>query len=285
MKLKFAGIKRQTDFSPNHIENDSLIFMKTTESLIELGAEVKLYDEEEVNQIEIKEELIFSMAQGREANIKLLKKTEAGALIINSPQSVLNCHRLNMVKLLPGSNIPFPKSICGSLEEMKKIQFDSFNCRKIWIKRGDVHAVHSEDVTLVYSENEKNVTLKEFARRGINTAVLQEHLDGDVVKFYSVNGSDLFHWYYLNGIDHTEFDEKKLNELAVKSAAALSLEIFGGDAVIAKDSSVKIIDINDWPSFAPIKDKASKKIAKLIYERAKRYVHNRTTNKTYADQN
>ena len=285
MKLKLAGIKRQTDFSPNHVENDSLIFMKTTESLIELGAEIKLYDEEDVPKLEIKEDIIFSMAQGKEANIKLLKKTECGALIINSPQSVLNCHRLNMVKLLQENCIPFPKSICGTLEDMKKVQFDSFNCRKIWIKRGDVHAVHSEDVTLAYSENEKNVTLNEFARRGISTAVLQEHLDGDVVKFYGVIGSDLFHWYYLNGINHTKYDEKKLNELAIKSAKSLSLEIFGGDAVISKDSSISIIDINDWPSFAPIKDKASKKIAGLIYERAKKYVHNRITSKTYADQN
>lgn len=285
MKLKFAGIKRQTDFSPNHIENDSLIFMKTSEVLIELGAEVKIYNEEDVSQLEIQEDLIFSMAQGREANNKLLKKTEAGALIINSPQSVLNCHRLNMVKLLLESNIPFPKSICGTLNEMARIDFPSFNCRKIWIKRGDVHAVHSEDVTLAYSENEKNVTLKEFARRGINTAVLQVHLDGDVVKFYGVLGSDLFHWYYLNGINHTKFDEKKLNELAVKSAAALSLEIFGGDAVIAKDSSIKIIDINDWPSFAPIKEEASKNIAEQIYERAKKYVHNRNTNKTFTNKN
>lgn len=283
MKLKFAGIKRQTDFSPNHIENDSLIFMKTSEALIELGAEVKLYDEEEVPHLEVKEDLIFSMAQGREANIKLLKKTEAGALIINSPQSVLNCHRLSMVKLLPNNNIPFPKSICGTLNEMARVDFSSFDCRKIWIKRGDVHAVHSEDVTLAYSENEKNVTLKEFARRGINTAVLQEHLDGDVVKFYGVLGSDLFHWYYLNGIDHTKFDEKKLNELAVKSAAALKLDIFGGDAVISKDASISIIDINDWPSFAPIKDKASKKIAELIYERAQNYVHN-STKKAFTNQ-
>lgn len=283
MNLKLAGIKRQTDFSPNHVENDSLIFLKTTQALIELGAEIKLYDEQDVPNLEIKEDIIFSMAQGKEANIQLLKKTEAGALIINSPQAVLNCHRLNMVKLLREHSIPFPISICGTLVELKKNHFDSFNCRKIWIKRGDVHAVHSEDVTLVYSENEKNVTLNEFARRGINTAVLQEHLDGDVVKFYGVLGSDLFHWYYLNGINHTKFDEKKLNELAVKSAKTLSLEIFGGDAVISKDSLISIIDINDWPSFAPIKDKASKKIAGIIYERAKKYVYNRTSSKTYAD--
>lgn len=271
MTLKLAGIKRQLDYSPNHIENDSLILIKTAEHLIQLGAEVNIIDEKDIGKIDVSEHLIFSMAQGERATKELMKYENEGRLIINLPSSVKNCYRINMTSLLPQSKIPFPKSVRVKTEEKDSVIFDDFNSRKIWIKRGDVHAVHREDVTLVYSETEKLVMLREFERRGITDAILQAHLDGDVVKFYAVRDTDLFHWYYLNGIKHTKFDQDKLYKLAKSSAEVLGLFVYGGDAVIADDGSITIIDINDWPSFAPIRDEASKQIAQLIFNKAEKY--------------
>jgi len=49
------------------------------------------------------------------------------------------------------------------------------------------------------------------------------------------------------------------------------LDIYGGDAVISPDGSISIIDLNDWPSFAPVRDQASKFIANLIFQKAKKY--------------
>ena len=43
--------------------------------------------------------------------------------------------------------------------------------------------------------------------------------------------------------------------------------IIGGDAIIAPDGSVFIIDINDWPSFAPVREQASRCIAGLLIQR------------------
>ena len=91
------------------------------------------------------------------------------------------------------------------------------------------------------------------------------------MKFYAVRESDLFHWYYLNGIYHTKFDEKRLRELASTSAEALNLFVYGGDAIVGRDGSITIIDINDWPSFAPVREQASKHIAQLIYRKAKEH--------------
>jgi len=272
--IKLAGIKRSSEFSPNHIETDSLILMKTAEVLTDLGGEVTLYNEEDIGNVNLKEELVFSMAQGERANKELLKFENDGTKqIINPPSSVMNCYRTGMTKLLPESGIPFPKSVHVKTNSPDTIHFDNFEMRKIWIKRGDVHAVHREDVTLVYSESEKIGMLREFEKRGITDAILQTHLDGDVVKFYAVRDSNLFHWYYLNGINHTIFDVDNLNRLAQSSAEVLGLFIYGGDAVIAEDGSIKIIDINDWPSFAPIKNEAAKQIAKLIFNKARNYEH------------
>jgi len=271
--LQIAGVRREQLYSPNHVGNDAMIFMKTVEHLTELGADVKIYEEQDLGKIEIKEPFIFSMAQGVEGTAILLQMEKQGKFIINSPQGSINSYRSNMVKILTEKGIPFPKSLIVSIDEKDKIKFEDFNARKIWIKRGDVHAVHREDVTLVYSEDERKNIFREFEKRGITEVVLQEHLDGDVIKFYAIVGSPLFHWYYLNGVNHTPFDKDKLVELAQNSAMALGLDVYGGDAVVAEDGSISIIDINDWPSFAPVRDEASEQIAKLIFQKVKNLKH------------
>lgn len=270
---QIAGVRREQLYSPNHVGNDAMIFMKTVEHLTELGADVKIYEEQDLAKIEIKEQFVFSMAQGVEGTEILLQLEKQGKFIINSPQGSINSYRSNMVKILPEKGIPFPKSLIVSIDEKDKIKFEDFNARKIWIKRGDVHAVHREDVTLVYSEDERKNIFREFEKRGITEVVLQEHLDGDVIKFYAIVGSPLFHWYYLNGVNHTPFDKDKLVELAQNSAMALGLDVYGGDAVVAQDGSISIIDINDWPSFAPVRDEASEQIAKLIFQKVKNLKH------------
>lgn len=271
--MKLAGILRQTDYSPNHIENDSLILLQTRDNLQRMGAEVTIFREEQIGGVKIEADLIFSMVQGCESTQKMLELEMNGAMIINSPRAVMNCYRTNMIEVMQKNNIPFPNSIPIDLSAPNDVVFEQFDCRKIWVKRGDVHAVHREDVTLIYSEEERKNILREFAHRGIKFAVLQEHLDGDVIKFYAVKGSGLFEWYYLNGINHTPFVARDLEKLAGLAADALGLDVYGGDAVISRTGEITIIDMNDWPSFAPVRTKASQKIAELIFQRAKHYVY------------
>ncbi len=267
--LIIAGIRREQLYSPNHIGNDALIFKHTVDYLADLGIKVKIYEEQELEDSEITESFIFSMAQGVKGTGYLSELEKQGKLIINSPQGSINSYRTNMVRILLENNIPFPKSLVVTIDEKEKIRFEDFKAKKIWLKRGDVHAVHREDVTLVYSEEERKNIFQEFEKRGIKEVVLQEHLYGDVLKFYAIAGSPFFHWYYLNGSNHTQFNENSLKELAHKSASALGLEIFGGDAVISNDGSIYIIDINDWPSFAPFRKEASKQISNLIFSKVK----------------
>jgi len=272
MALTFAGIRRKTEFSPNHVVNDSLIVKLTADGLQKLGASVKMYDEAEVTTERIPERLIFSMVQGPAGTTALLETAASGAFIINSPQSVMNCYRVNMIGLLPRGGIPFPKSVVVETKAATNGLPAGFTAPKVWIKRGDVHAVHKEDVTLAYTEEERVTILKEFHRRGIERAVLQEHLIGDTVKFYALRESEFFYWYYLNGANHTPFAQEHLYELAQASAEALGLFVFGGDAIIAPDGTVTIIDINDWPSFAPIRDAPSQQIAQFLYRKAEEHV-------------
>jgi hypothetical protein len=274
MKLKFAGIYRKTEFSPNHEVNDALILEKTADALKELGADVKLYSEEFLSDSKgnncINEDLIFSMVQGPKGSDVLEKMSDKKKLIINSGQSVKACYRFNMVRLLPQAGIPFPKSVMVPTGILLNGELKSFDSGKIWVKRSDVHAVQRIDVISASKEYNAVVhSLADFKSRGIEEAILQENIEGDVVKFYSVRESGFFHWYYLEQTHKTKFDIKKLKEIAEASAEALGLYVYGGDAVISPDGSITIIDVNDWPSFAPVRDEASRYIAQLIYRKAK----------------
>jgi glutathione synthase/RimK-type ligase-like ATP-grasp enzyme len=271
MKLRFAAIRRKTEFSPNHVVNDLLIINQTAEVLRDLGDEVTMYDEGVITPDSVKERLVVSMAQGPLGSATLLKIEERGALVINSPQAVMNCYRIAMVRLLPAAGIPFPRSVVVSTDSDITPRQAGFTSSKVWIKRGDVHAVHKEDVSLANTDDEEGTLLKEFHSRNIKEAILQEHLDGDTVKFYAVRESDLFHWYYLNGVYLTKFDDRRLREMAAASAAALNLYVYGGDAIIGRDGTITIIDINDWPSFAPVREEASRHIAQLIHRKATEY--------------
>ena len=280
MKLKFAAIKRNEKYSPNHVTNDTLILNKTGEALNKLGHEFKIYDESYINESTIDENYIFSMARSRESIENLHKMHKNGKSIVNDPAAVLNCYRTNLATILPEQDINFPKStIVNTADEKQYFIKDFTDKEKLWIKRGDVHAVHKEDVSLVYYDEELNHILKEFNIRGIDKAILQEHLEGDVVKFYGVKDTPFFHWYYLNGHEKHLFDIDELKRTAVRSAEVLNVLIYGGDAVISKTGKITIIDFNDWPSFAPVRDEASKFIAEAILKNALAHRENHSFNK------
>ncbi|HOJ06407.1 MAG: hypothetical protein HND40_11515 [Ignavibacteriota bacterium] len=273
MRLNFAGVKRKELYSPNHITNDSLILNITAEVLKTFGHKVSIYDESFIETYGIEEDYIFSMAQGIAGLSKLKEIESEGRFIINSPTASLNSYRTTMIKMLTDHKVPFPKSILLNDKNISEDYFGLFGAKKLWLKRGDVHAEHKEDVTLIYSKGELLTTLEEFTRRGIKNAIIQEHLPGDTIKFYGITEGDYFYWYYLNGNNHIPFEIDKLKKLAFTSAQILGLDVFGGDVIISPTGSISVIDVNDWPSFAPVRDKAAEAIGKLIHRKVLDYVN------------
>ena len=97
-----------------------------------------------------------------------------------------------------------------------------------------------------------------FAERGIPFVIAQEHVPGDLVKFYGVrnsarsNDANWFQWFYHGdkGMLGHSFDQARLSKAGHEAAAALGLEVFGGDAVIKANGEPMIIDLNAWPSYA-----------------------------------
>jgi hypothetical protein len=58
-----------------------------------------------------------------------------------------------------------------------------------WVKRYDFHATESSDVMYAASEQGWQDALRRFATRGIPFVIAQEHVPGDLVKFYGVRNA------------------------------------------------------------------------------------------------
>jgi hypothetical protein len=137
----------------------------------------------------------------------------------------------------------------------------------IWLKRGDVHASVTADVQWVDSVERLDAGMADFAKRGIDMAALQTHRAGDEIKFYGVTDGGFFHWFYSGEARKHPFSFAGLESLANQAATAAGLDIFGGDVIVSPSGELTLIDLNDWPSFAPCRERASYAIADFITTR------------------
>lgn len=277
-KPRIAGVKRNTKYSPNHIGNDGMIFNLTAENLRRLGYEVSEYTEAELILMGEQEKYLFNMAREK-STLNYLKQIENnGAIVINSGFGVENCSRAAMTQLLIENGVPHPASIIVDVTEDPTDKLEQMDADAFWIKRGDSHTIHREDVTYARNIAEVKSILQEFAFRDIPNAVINEHLVGDLVKFYGVADTEFFYWFYPFDLSLTKFGLEAVNGSAKefpfnvealkkacdKAGEVLNVKIYGGDCVVDSNGDFKIIDFNDWPSFAPCRDEAAPYIAECI---------------------
>ncbi len=282
-EIKIAGIMRAGAYSPNHIGNDAAIFNLTTEQLRKRGCEVKVYSEEQFIAGEVKEDIIVDMCREHRSMVLLQQLEDAGALVINSGYGIENCTRERMTRILLGSNIPYPDSLIVDTDEVVKDRMVAAKMDRAWIKRGDFHAMHKEDVSYVRHPEEAQEVLQEYFLRGIKRAVINRHLVGDLIKFYGVRDTPFFYWFYPFDEGHSkygheavnghsrgiEFDVAGLRHICQQAADVLDVIVYGGDCIVDPDGTIRIIDFNDWPSFAPCRQEAAPHIAKVIIKKIK----------------
>ena len=282
-EIKIAGIMRAGAYSPNHIGNDAAIFNLTTEQLRKRGCEVKVYSEEQFIAGEVKEDIIVDMCREHRSMVLLQQLEDAGALVINSGYGIENCTRERMTRILLGSNIPYPDSLIVDTDEVVKDRMVAAKMDRAWIKRGDFHAMHKEDASYVRHPEEAQEVLQEYFLRGIKRAVINRHLVGDLIKFYGVRDTPFFYWFYPFDEGHSkygheavnghsrgiEFDVAGLRHICQQAADVLDVIVYGGDCIVDPDGTIRIIDFNDWPSFAPCRQEAAPHIAKAIIKKIK----------------
>jgi hypothetical protein len=288
-EIKIAGIMRAGIFSPNHIGNDAAIFNSVVEQLRKRGCEVNTYSEEQFCSGAVTEHIILNMCREMQSIHKLQECEDNGDLVINSGYGIENCIRERMARILIGTGIPYPQSLVVRTDEGIRDAMAANHMTRCWIKRGDSHTQHREDVTSVRHAEEAQEILQEFFLRGIKRAVINRHLEGDVVKFYGVLGTPFFLWfnpsednaarYWQPSQQPThktpDFDVEAFKASCIRAAETLDVRVYGGDAIIAPDGKFTLIDFDDWPSFAPCRTEAAQHIAKLTMKLIKEHLKNK----------
>lgn len=276
--INIAGIMRAGAFSPNHIGNDAAIFNLVADQLRKRGCSVTTYSEEQLIAGQVKERIIVNMCREQRSIMKLQELEDKGCLIINSGYGIENCTRERMTRILVGCGIPYPESIVVNTDEGVKDSLVKLKMSQCWIKRGDFHAMHKEDVSYVRHPEEAQEVLQEYFLRGIKRAVINRHLEGDLIKFYGVRDSPFFFWFYPFDSGHSKygheainghsqglaFDHEKMKAICQKASEVLDVKVYGGDCIVSPQGDIRIIDFNDWPSFAPCRNEAAPFIAKAI---------------------
>lgn len=270
-----AALYRNPRYSPQrHLTNDRAILDATALALERHGWTVVRADERDVERGAVPEADVYvNMCQGVKASEVLLCAL-GGAFAVNAPAAVLGCHRHRLAATLRETRLPFPDTVLRPTVDGAAAPPDALVAAgngHLWVKRGDVHAEGPEDVVATDAAG-LHAAIATFARRGIARVALQAHVPGPVVKFYAVADGRFFRWYFADpssAIERDAVDETRLQDLAFAAADAVGLRVFGGDVVLRGATEPVLIDLNDWPSFAPVREDAAVAIASYLHDQAR----------------
>lgn len=281
--MKILGISRGLKYSPNLADSDAAIFIAVTDALRRAGHDVDTVSETEMLRIDYTQyDKVFTMARDTAALVLLEKDADVQTQnkFINSIDGILTCaNKASMANHMLEAGIPQPEFLVG---EQRNILFFSTESKDdiatpLWLKNCDGCAETAEDTVFCADAEDFDAAFKKMEGRGVNMWMAQEHLHGDLIKFYSIEGSDFFQWEYaskthskfgLEAINGKEkgyaFDAKRIKLYADMMAKRLNVPIYGGDAIIDEEGEFYFIDFNDFPSFSCCREEASEAIARRI---------------------
>ena len=259
-------IYRNRLFSPNSIDADKAIIDEVGTLLTVNGIDTTYMSEDDVNLLSndlSPDDVIFSMARSNRALEWMMEVQKTGVRIINSPNAVRACQRSRLFALLKEQNVSVPP------EKGDK---------GVWVKRGDEAAQCKNDVVYCKNDDELATIIDDFDRRRISDRITQAHIEGDIVKFYGVNNSPFFKFFYPTDNDFSKYNLEIINGKAhhypfrlsefqsecVRICNLTGIDIYGGDAIITSSGEWFFIDFNDWPSFRSCRTEAARAIADLV---------------------
>jgi len=268
MSLDFVGIARERVYSPGKVDADRAI-LDAVAAHLGSDARVDVITADEPLPAAAPAAVIFAMCQGPAALDALRRWEAAGTRVINSTDGIINTHRTRMIAAFEHHRVTQPPS--------RLIQTDGSDSLPEWIdagawlKRGDVHATEPDDVVFVDGQAAARTALAAMHRRRITAALVQRHIDGDVFKFYAVRGRFFAAFPPRDGCEPLgAATEHAMRELAEAGAAALELEVFGGDCVRDRQQNLWLIDLNDWPSYGACRAAAAEAIASYLTTQTRR---------------
>jgi len=262
-EMTLLGVYRERIFSPGKVREDAAILDATLTELSRTGCKTVAAEAEDLERFSGQPALVLTMAQSHQALDILENWKKQGTRIVNSVSSVRNAYRKPLISLLTRARLPVPPSQIIRVEEVEqRISFGT--CKSHWLKRGDVHATQPGDVAKVTTKEELIRALHHFRRQKIDEVLVQEHVDGEVIKFYGVGNGQYFRAFLASNGEEVTAQMKPLSTLARRSAQTVGLEIYGGDSLLTEKGEMLLIDLNDWPSFSRCCRSAAEGIAQYI---------------------
>jgi hypothetical protein len=255
------GVHRERGHSPGHEANDPAILQATAAALRARGHQVRTCLPEDLErELAAAPALVFAMCETPPALAALDKLVAAGVPVFNSPRGIRNTYRYRMLRKLAKAPIRVPASETATLADNP-----AWPQRPVWLKRYDYHATQPGDVLFADGAAAWSAALERFRARGFARAIVQDHVPGDLVKFYGVADA-WFRWFHDRNhpIANHPFDPASLARAGSAAAAALELPIFGGDAIVGPGHAISIIDLNAWPSYARFRNEAGEAIAAFL---------------------
>lgn len=291
-KGKTLLIQRAACYSPNSEEKDLAILQEVgclfdDAKIIGEGDFVEnfstynqLISAESVGAVNVYHQII-SMARSPKALDSLEQLEQSGIRVLNPSVGVRACQRSNIDKVMRENYLPLPPDKGD----------DGY-----WVKRADTTAQSKEDVCFCHDWSEVEKIKSTFMQRGITDVVTQAHVKGDVVKFYGVEGTGFFRYYYSGDDTETKFGDEERNGNpqyysfsssnlqadAEKLSCLLKTPVYGGDAIIQEDGCYLIIDFNDFPSFSRCREEAAKAIVRRMKQKVEAS-HKTSSNEKYKD--
>lgn len=283
--LKIACILRDPEYSPNSIERDRAILLAVLSNLENFGYSTDIMEESQFLSAENDFDVIVNMCRKKESITKLKNLELNGKIVINSGFGIENCSRANMTEIFLRNNIPTAESYIIPIKETSFDFFNSTGMKSWWIKNGDGYSRSDSDILFCRNSNEIEDAFQRFKEKGVKEAVINRHLEGDLIKFYGVKDSSFFFWFYPFLKDYSKFGNEKVNGNPVKYpvdelqlqttcekiSSLFNVPVYGGDGIIASDGTISVIDFNDWPSFSPCREKAAHHIARYIDIQVKKH--------------
>jgi hypothetical protein len=267
------GIFRERTHSPGRESDDTEILRLTGKHLEARGYQIVLKTTDDLAvPDEIRPDLVFLMCETFEPLRHLATLEARGVPHVNPIDAVLNTYRDRMIARLEAAGVPFvPSRLVDTRQPGPAVDLP------VWVKRADVHNTQDGDVVQVESAAAMAGVLAALAARGIERAVLQPHVAGDLVKFYGVGAAEpggapgWFHWFHHadQQLAGHPVDARRLARITAQAAGALGLEVYGGDAIVSEHALV-LLDLNAWPSFARVREEASGVIAAHLARRVER---------------
>lgn len=281
--MKILGISRSEVFSPHLEENDAAIFRAVTERLRAWGHEVMVISEAEMLKCDyVPYDRVYTMARDGYGLVMLEKNTDVAtqAKFINSIAGILTCtNKASVASQMLEAGIPQPDFLVGERRKLLFCSVEDKNDLKppFWLKNCDGSAVVKDDTVFCQTKEELDAAFKSLAQRNVHFWMLQEHQQGDLVKFYGVEGTSFFHWSYaseghskfgLEAVNGKEkgypFDAERIKLYSDMLARKLNVPIYGGDVIIDQEGEFWFIDFNDFPSFSCCRKEAAEAIVQRI---------------------